>query len=169
MDEDNLILAQKNEQLQIELHKLKEYYANERKQFQESSKAENDDYAKHFRTQTILRENDLMHVQNKLHMLTEEYECKVKRLSSQLDVLNKRYADLQVRRAVDLEGFTNDITMLRKQIKKTDNKLSKAILYNGNIVTMPQDDVKAHRNYSSKMNKLKKKISQVEQRLATLK
>lgn len=77
-------------------------------------------FADEFRSQAVARERDL-------HILKEQYAAvqgacthRIQDLQARLTTLRGRYRSLEKRRAMELEGFTRDISALKRHLQKLE-------------------------------------------------
>ncbi|KAL9655027.1 hypothetical protein ABK040_008810 [Willaertia magna] len=114
--QENVILKQQSE-------KLKERTQIETQMILEHAREQTEEYAKHFREQTIMKENDILHLQDKMAASKEEYNTKMKLMEDKVAKLQKKYKDLIKRRSLDVEGFNSDVLILRKKLSSLQRKL----------------------------------------------
>lgn len=113
------ILEEQQQLLEFELSKL----SGERKDMQATidaakkdatavAKAEAESYVAQFKDQMQRRS-----------AIATQYERRIKELEGSNKAIKKKMKELQTRRAMDLEGFTADVTTLRKLLNAVDRRL----------------------------------------------
>ncbi|KAL0484632.1 coiled-coil domain-containing protein [Acrasis kona] len=123
-------LRSENSEKSSQVEDLKKRTKKEAKQLMNEAREQSEEYAKHFRQQTISREKDLVQLQDELIVNKENYENKLQTLQRKYDDVNRSYKELSQRRATDLEGFNKDVSTLRAKVKALEGKLSKSISLN---------------------------------------
>jgi len=111
-----------NEFLRRQVNKLKERSHEEARILMDNAKEQTEEYAKYFREQTIMKENDIMHLQDLLAAKKEEYNTKTRRMEQTIQKLQKKYKELTKRRNLDIEGFNNDVLLLRRKLNSLQKK-----------------------------------------------
>ena len=69
------------------------------------------------------REEEIAGLENVHNAMKSQYERRIEGMEAKLMRFKEKNKQLEHRRALDLEGFTNDITILRKQLAAVDRKL----------------------------------------------
>ena len=123
-------LHEEEARLAMELEKL----GKERKQMKEAAEqaaadakakaeAEAEAYIAQFRDQLKRREDDIHSLESVHSAVAAQYERRINELEGQLRTLRKKHKELEHRRALDLEGFTADVTTLRRLLSAVDRRL----------------------------------------------
>jgi coiled-coil domain-containing protein 77 len=123
-------LHEEEARLAMELGKL----TTERKQMKDAAKraasdakakaeAEAEAYISQFRDQLKRREDDIHSLESVHSAVAAQYERRINELEGQLKTLRKKHKELEHRRALDLEGFTADVTALRRLLSAVDRRL----------------------------------------------
>lgn len=116
-------LKQENIFLRKQIDKLKERSQEEAHLLISNAREQTEEYAKYFREQTIMKENDIMHLQDQLAAKKEEYNLKTKKMEMKMQKLHKKYKELAKRRTLDIEGFNNDVLLLRRKLTSLQKKI----------------------------------------------
>ena len=71
-----------------------------------------------------------MHLENELSRVREEYEVskrlfkeRTDKLTKRLGLMNARYEEIEKRRALEVEGYKNDVKILRQRLKELEKQL----------------------------------------------
>lgn len=56
------------------------------------------------------------------------YNQRQERMANRLNIINRRYQELERRRALEVEGFQNDLRSLRQKLRKLESQLYKVRL-----------------------------------------
>ena len=71
-----------------------------------------------------------MHLENDLSRVREEYEAskhlfkeRTDKLTKRLRLMNARYEEIEKRRALEVEGYKNDVKILRQRLKELEKQL----------------------------------------------
>lgn len=122
--------------MRVECRKLKEdkqEYRNraqhEARAIREAIEEEGNVCAQEFRKDAVTRERDLKVLKEQYAAVQEAYGKRILDLQTRLKRLRMRYKDLERRRKLEIEGFTNDTSMLKRQLYKLES-----ICY-GNVLT----------------------------------
>jgi len=83
----------------------------------------NDDIINNLRKQLGKYEEELKIEKSKKKNNNEKYKKKIEILNNKIKKINSNYKSLEKRRDCEIEGFTNDILRLRKQLKALENHL----------------------------------------------
>ena len=78
-----------------------------------------------YREQCIGLEDELGRVKEETDVGRELFKERNDKVSKRLTLMNQRYAALEKRRALEVEGFKNDIKMLRSKLKNVEKHLFK--------------------------------------------
>lgn len=121
------LLKEENEMLRSQLQgKMEDLEEMQRRQriegdaIRSSAAQEGEMYAEQFRRQAQAREEDLSVLKQQYSQVQSMYEERVSKLESSLGKLRKRHRSLLDRRALDFEGFGNDVTALRRQLERLE-------------------------------------------------
>jgi DNA repair exonuclease SbcCD ATPase subunit len=158
------LLKAENANLLKQTELLKAKSKREAKVILHTAREESEEFAKHFRQQAIARENDVLSLQDQLNNNKEKYQVKMTHMEKKLNAFETKYKNLSSRRAVDLEGFNTDVTLLRKHIQKLEGRLSRTIALcmppqNSSEVIQVQN---TRDSLASQLASLKEKLSNVE-------
>lgn len=131
----------------------------------------NENLLAELRTQLAKYESELKGYKAKHEETESAYKKKINALQSKIDSMHSSYKSLKKRRDYEIEGFTNDILHLRKQLKT----LEKHILKFGPLEDRELALLEIARNTGQKAEKvqgdlvgLKQKMYQVEQDLRSI-
>lgn len=78
-----------------------------------------------YREQCIGLEDELGRIKEETDVGRELFKERNDKVSKRLTLMNQRYAALEKRRALEVEGFKNDIKMLRNKLKNVEKHLFK--------------------------------------------
>lgn len=84
--------------------------------------------AEMYREQVISLEERLSRIREKEDVSKEVFKERTEKLSKRLQLMNKRYEALEKRRNLEVEGFKNDIKILRTRLKEVEKQLYKVTL-----------------------------------------
>ena len=87
------------------------------------AEAEAEAYIAQFRDQLKRREDDIHSLESVHSAVAAQYERRINELEGQLKTLRRKHKELEHRRALDLEGFTADVTTLRRLLSAVDRRL----------------------------------------------
>jgi len=85
----------------------------------------NENLLTELRTQLARYEEELQSYKSKNLEIEAMYKKKINALQSKIDSMNSNYKALKKRRNYEIEGFTNDILHLRKQVKILEKQILK--------------------------------------------
>ncbi|KAK3242884.1 hypothetical protein CYMTET_47438 [Cymbomonas tetramitiformis] len=88
------------------------------------------EFLKEYQTQIKGKAEELVNMESLHKAVMTQYENRIKDLDAQLGSLRGKHKALEARRLLDLEGFTRDVTLLRKQLCAVDRKLHQLRLAN---------------------------------------
>ena len=80
------------------------------------------DFVESFRKQVGRREEDLADMENVHSALVQNYEHRIAILEAMVSKLSKQKSELEQRRSLDLAGFHEDVTHLRRQLHSLHRK-----------------------------------------------
>ena len=75
--------------------------------------------------QVIGLEDELARIREENDMGKDVYKEKMEKLAKRLLLMKKRYESLEKRRGLEVEGFKNDIKILRTRLKDVEKQLFK--------------------------------------------
>eukprot|EP00947_MAST-08B_sp_MAST-8B-sp1_P005772 g5772.t1 len=125
-EENEMLRAQLQHKIQ-DLHHLTERSRMEGDAIRSSAVQEGEMYAEQFRRQAQAREEDLTVLKQQYAQVQGMYEARVGKLEGALGKLRGRHKALLDRRALDFEGFGNDVTALRRQLERMELLFVKAV------------------------------------------
>lgn len=113
-------MSQQCDAFKRERDEVTQQVERERELVQEAAREEGNQTALTFRAQALSRERDL-------HILKEQYAAvqeactkRIQDLQARLTKLRGRYRSLDRRRAMEMEGFSRDITGLKRHLQKLE-------------------------------------------------
>lgn len=77
-----------------------------------------------FRQQTAATEEDLAIMKAQYAATQDLYEKRIRYLETRIVTIKQKLATVTERRALELEGYTTDITHLREKVRKLDNTMA---------------------------------------------
>ena len=78
-----------------------------------------------YREQCIGLEDELGRIKEETDVGRELFKERNDKVSKRLALMNQRYNALEKRRSLEVEGFKNDIKMLRSKLKTVERHLSR--------------------------------------------
>ncbi|ELT96376.1 hypothetical protein CAPTEDRAFT_147477, partial [Capitella teleta] len=78
-----------------------------------------------YREQVIQLEDKLSRIREEGEVGKDLFKERSEKMTKRLDLMNQRYADLERRRNLEVEGFKNDIKLLRGRLKAVEKQLFK--------------------------------------------
>ncbi len=126
-----------------------------------------------YREQVIKLEDELCKVREQGDVTKDIFKEKQDKIGKKLSVMNDRYKDLERRRNMEVEGFRNDIKMLRNKLKTVEKQLFKVTIgYTGgdeiDILKNVHETTVRSREMQGELNHLKAKIYGLENDLRHL-
>lgn len=94
-----------------------------RSQLQQSQKL-----AEMYREQCIQMEEELCRVREECEVSKQVFRERTERLTKRLGLMNTRYQGLDKRRGLEVEGFKNDIKLLKQRLRDVEKQLYKVTL-----------------------------------------
>jgi uncharacterized protein YceH (UPF0502 family) len=85
---------------------------------------ENASYVSMFRQQTAATEEDLAIMKAQYAATQDLYEKRIRYLEGRIITIKQKLATVTERRALELEGYSTDITHLREKVRKLDNTVA---------------------------------------------
>lgn len=84
--------------------------------------------AEMYREQCIGLEDELARIRERTDVSEDIFKERAEKMSKRLALMNSRYENLEKRRSLEVEGFKNDIKMLRDKLKNVEKQLFKVHL-----------------------------------------
>lgn len=99
-----------------------------------------------YREQVINMEDEVAKIQEKEDIKQDVFHEKTGKMAQRLEIMKARYEELEKRRNLEVEGFQNDIRILRKRLKDMEKQLYKVTLGlctndSGDIVEVRPKDI----------------------------
>ncbi|KAF1322933.1 Mediator complex, subunit med13, partial [Globisporangium splendens] len=120
-------------------------------------------YAQEFRNQAQSRERDL-------HILKEQYAAvqeacthRIQDLQARLTKLRSRYRSLDKRRAMEMEGFTRDITALKRHLQKLE-----VMHYGRRLTVQERQNLRLDEHFTLDSNELSEEVAALQHRVMEL-
>ena len=79
--------------------------------------------ADNYRSQCMHLENELSHVREEYEESKRLFKERTDKLTKRLGLMNARYEEIEKRRALEVEGYKNDIKILRQRLKELEKQL----------------------------------------------
>ncbi len=76
-----------------------------------------------FRQQTAATEEDLAIMKSQYAATQDLYEKRIRYLESRITTLKSKVKTVEERRSLELEGYTNDVSLLRQKLRKLEHTL----------------------------------------------
>ena len=130
--------------------------------------------AEMYREQVIKFEDELCKLREQGDMTRDMYKDKQDRLGKRLTQMNERYKELEKRRNMEIEGFKNDIKMLREKLKSVEKQMFKVTIGYGagcdevDVLKDLHETTARSREMQGELNHLKAKIYGFENNLRHL-
>lgn len=123
--------------------------------------------AEMYREQVIKFEDELCNFREKGDMTREVFKEKNDKMAKRLQIMNDRYKELEKRRNMEIEGFKNDIKILRTKLKSVEKQLFKVTIgYAGcdevDVLNNVHETTVRSREMQGELNHLKAKIYGLE-------
>ncbi|KAK9814374.1 hypothetical protein WJX72_004785 [[Myrmecia] bisecta] len=106
-----------------ELAEFKQQALEQLSTTQQSSTERMEEYMGNFRTQIRRREEDIANLESVHSAVKAQHERRIGELEGKVARLQEQNKQLEYRRALDVEGWVSDVTILRKQLAAVDRKL----------------------------------------------
>mmetsp|Transcript_37410 Transcript_37410/g.94558 ORF Transcript_37410/g.94558 Transcript_37410/m.94558 type:complete len:217 (+) Transcript_37410:428-1078(+) len=87
------------------------------------AEAKTEEYVGAFREQLKAREEELINLEGVHSAVKAQYEKRVADLAAKVKALEEKLASVEARRALDMEGFTADVTYLRRSLAAVDRRV----------------------------------------------
>ena len=81
--------------------------------------------ADNYREQCINMEEELCKLREEAEASKDLFKQRSDKMSKRLGLMNSRYESLEKRRALEIEGYKNDIKLLRQRLKEVEKQLYK--------------------------------------------
>eukprot|EP01138_Halocafeteria_seosinensis_P001469 gb/GECG01001505.1/.p1 GENE.gb/GECG01001505.1/~~gb/GECG01001505.1/.p1 ORF type:complete len:632 (+),score=126.70 gb/GECG01001505.1/:1-1896(+) len=120
--ESNRDLRNERDQLREELARARASAQEEVEAVKESSEREIANLKAEAYRITQQRDDDLKVLQDQYQQVQQNYEDELSKTREHAESLRKKYADLKRRRALDMEGFTNDVIQLRRALRQLETQ-----------------------------------------------
>lgn len=145
----------------------------DRKRFQEEIDSLEDQIkqvhqlAEMYRCQVIKLEDELCKIREQGDMTRDLFKDKQDKANKKLQVMQDRYKELERRRNMEIEGFKNDIKILRQKLKSVEKQLFKVTIgYTGcdeiDVLQNVHETTVRSREMQGELNHLKAKIYSLE-------
>ncbi|XP_067683914.1 coiled-coil domain-containing protein 77-like [Haliotis asinina] len=118
-----------------------------------------------YREQVIQLEDELSRIREEGDVTREIFKDRSDKMTKRLQLMNQRYADLERRRNLEVEGFKNDIKNLRSRLKDVEKQLYKVTLgFTEDMdIQRPDDlDMQVLRNVRFTASKSKKMMGELK-------
>ena len=116
-------LAQERRRAEDQIADIRREAGERNDQAREMAEANAEQYVNTFREQLKQREEELINLEGVHSAVKAQHEVRCAELEAKIAKLEDKSRELEHRRALDLEGFTADITNLRKSLIAVDRKL----------------------------------------------
>jgi len=129
--------------------------------------------AEMYREQVIKLEDELCKIREQGDMTRDLFKDKQDKMAKRLTIMNDRYKELEKRRNMEVEGFKNDIKILREKLKGVEKQLFKVTIgYAGcdevDILKSVHETTVRSREMQGELNHLKAKIYGLENNIRHL-
>jgi coiled-coil domain-containing protein 77 len=97
-----------------------------------------------YREQVIQLEDQLSRIREEGDVGKELFKLRSEKMAKHLEIMNKRYGELERRRNLEVEGFKTDIKLLRQRLKDVEKQLYKITIGFSDDLCMPEqrpDDI----------------------------
>jgi coiled-coil domain-containing protein 77 len=123
--------------------------------------------AEMYREQVIKLEDELSKIREHGDMTRDVFKDKQDKMSKKLALMNERYKELEKRRTMEIEGFKNDIKLLREKLRTVEKQLFKVTIgYSGceeiDVLKNLHETTLRSREMQGELNHLKSKIYSLE-------
>ena len=120
-----------------------------------------------YREQVIKFEDELCKVREQGDVTKDLFKDRQDKMGKRLQIMNDRYKELEKRRNMEIEGFKNDIKMLRQKLKGVEKQLFKVTIgYSGgdeiDVLQNVHETTVRSREMQGELNHLKAKIYGLE-------
>ena len=118
------MLRTQNQRLVEQLQEERRRFAVEIQSVRNAAEQESKVFTESFRREALAREEDLSVLKEQYAEVQRMSQAKISDLETRLKSLSKKHRQLEQRRAMDFEGFGNDMTVLRKQVARLESVAS---------------------------------------------
>ena len=123
--------------------------------------------AEMYREQVIKFEDELSRVREQGDVTKDVFKEREGKMAKRLQIVNDRYKELEKRRNMEVEGFRNDIKLLRTKLKGVEKQLFKVTIgYSGgdevDVLQSVHETTVRSREMQGELNHLKAKIYGLE-------
>ncbi|EDO34896.1 predicted protein [Nematostella vectensis] len=123
--------------------------------------------AEMYREQCIGLEEELSRIREKTDVSKEIFKERSEKMGKRLTLLNQRYEALEKRRALEVEGFKNDIKQLRNKLKDVEKQLFKVTVnigdnYDEEVLRNVRRTAGRSKHLVGELHNLKAKIYSIE-------
>ncbi len=120
-----------------------------------------------YREQVIKFEDELCKLREQGDVTKDVFKDRQDKMSKRLAIMNDRYKELEKRRNMEIEGFKNDIKLLRQKLKSVEKQLFKVTVgYTGcdevDVLHNVHETTVRSREMQGELNHLKAKIYSLE-------
>jgi coiled-coil domain-containing protein 77 len=120
-----------------------------------------------YREQVIKYEDELAKIREQGDVTRDLFKDRSDKMAKRLTAMNERYKELEKRRHMEVEGFKNDIKMLRQKLKAVEKQLFKVTIgYSGcdeiDVLQNVHETTVRSREMQGELNHLKSKIYSLE-------
>ncbi|XP_066915717.1 coiled-coil domain-containing protein 77-like [Clytia hemisphaerica] len=129
--------------------------------------------AEMYREQVIGLEDELARIREENDVGKDVYKEKMEKLGKRLHVMKQRYDSLEKRRTLEVEGFKNDIKILRGRLKDVEKQLFKVTVnigeqFDWEILQNVHKTANRSKKLTSDLHGLKSKVYEMERELRHL-
>jgi len=129
--------------------------------------------AEMYREQVIGLEDELARIREEKDVGKDLFKEKTDKLTHRLHLMNQRYEALEKRRGLEVEGFKNDIRILRTRLKDVEKKLFKVTVnigeqFDWEILNNVHQTANRSKHLAGQLHKLKTKVYGMESDLKRL-
>ena len=129
--------------------------------------------AEMYREQVIGLEDELARIREENDVGKDLFKDKTEKLTQRLKLMNQRYSTLEKRRGLEVEGFKNDIKMLRSRLKDVEKQLFKVTVnigeqFDWEILHNTHRTAQRSKKIAGDLHGLKSKVYEMEKELRNL-
>ena len=127
-----------------------------------------------YREQVIKIEDELCKIREQGDVTKDLFKDRQEKMNKRLNIMNERYKELEKRRNMEIEGFKNDIKMLRQKLKTVEKQLFKVTIgYTAcgdevDVLKNVHETTVRSREMQGELNHLKAKVYSLENDLRHL-
>ncbi|XP_066283510.1 coiled-coil domain-containing protein 77-like [Branchiostoma lanceolatum] len=118
--------------------------------------------AEMYREQVIELEDQLSKIREEGDVSKEIFQDRTTKMSKRVQLMNQRYEALERRRAMEVEGFKNDIKMLRGRLKDVEKQLYRVTLGMGEPTPGDEFDMEILHNVRKTAGRSKKIVGEIK-------